>query len=54
MPDRHQSESGFQYSITNLRPAEPAMKVTLAFPNGDKREYPRSITGLEVAKAISP
>src|ERR1700756_1027483 len=50
----HKSESGFQYSITNLRPVEPALKVTLTFPDGAKREFPKDITGLEIVKGISP
>src|SRR6202521_443378 len=28
--------------------------VTLAFPDGARRDYPNGITGLDVAKAISP
>jgi threonyl-tRNA synthetase len=50
----NKSESGFQYSITNLRPVEPAHKVTLTFPDGAKREFAKDITGLEIAKGISP
>ena len=53
MPD-HKSESGFQYSITNLRPSEQPLKITLTFPDGARREYPRNITGLEIAQGISP
>src|ERR1700724_611720 len=48
------SESGFQYSITNLKPAEPEHKITLTFPDGAQREFPKDITGLEIAKGISP
>jgi threonyl-tRNA synthetase len=51
MPDRHQSESGFQYSITNLKPVE---KITLTFPDGAQREYPKGTTGSDLAKGISP
>jgi threonyl-tRNA synthetase len=29
-------------------------KVTLTFPDGARREYPKSTTGLEIAKGISP
>jgi threonyl-tRNA synthetase len=54
MADEPKSESGFRYSITNLKPAEQAMKVLLTFPDGSKREYPRSTPGLEIAKGISP
>src|SRR5690349_22958334 len=53
MPD-HKSESGFQYSITNLKPAEQPQKVTLTFPDGAKREFPKNTTGLEIAQGISP
>src|SRR5215470_267664 len=50
----HKSESGFQYSITNLKPAEPLEKITLTFPDGARREFPKNTTGLEIAKGISP
>src|SRR6201994_1516250 len=50
----HKSESGFQYSITNLKPAEPVQKITLTFPDGATRDYPPNTTGLEVAQGISP
>src|SRR3954451_14045041 len=53
-PDPHKSESGFQYSITNLRPAEPVQKITITFPDGASREYPQNTTGLDIAKGISP
>src|SRR5919109_4934580 len=46
--------SEFKYSITNLKPAEPVNKVNLTFPDGAKREFPKGITGLEIAKGISP
>ena len=36
----HKSESGFQYSITNLKPPEPEHKITLTFPDGASRQYP--------------
>src|ERR1700744_5399509 len=52
--EKPKSESGFQYSITNLKPAEPEHKVALTFPDGAPREYPKGITGLEVARGISP
>jgi threonyl-tRNA synthetase len=54
MSDKNAPASGFQYSITNLKPAEPVQKVTLTFPDGAKRDYPKSTTGLDVAKGISP
>lgn len=52
--DQPKSESGFQYSLSNLKPVTPAPKVTLTFPDGARREYDKSITGLEIAKGISP
>jgi threonyl-tRNA synthetase len=54
MPDKHESASGFQYSITNLKPAEPTQKIALTFPDGAKREFAKGITGLDIAKGISP
>ena len=54
MPDQNTPASGFQYGLANLKPAEPQQKVTLTFPDGAKREYPKDITGLEIAKGISP
>src|SRR6476659_2736230 len=44
---------GFQYSVANLKPAEPS-KVALTFPDGATREFPRNTTGLEIATGISP
>jgi threonyl-tRNA synthetase len=37
-----------------LKPAEPLEKITLTFPDGAKREYPKDTTGLDIAKGISP
>src|ERR1700728_2378430 len=54
MSDKNPPAAGFQYSLTNLKPAEPVHKVTLTFPDGARREYPKSTTGLEIAKGISP
>ncbi len=54
MSDKNAPASGFQYSITNLKPAEPVQKVTLTFPDGAKRDYPKSTTGMDIAKGISP
>ena len=54
MPEKNTPASGFQYSITNLKPVEPVHKIALTFPDGARREYPRNITGLEIAKGISP
>jgi len=54
MSDQPKSESGFQYSLSNLKPAEPVQRIILTFPDGAKREFPRYTTGLEIAKGISP
>ena len=54
MPDQNTPASGFQFGLANLKPAEPLEKITLTFPDGAKREYPRDITGLDIAKGISP
>jgi threonyl-tRNA synthetase len=43
----------FKYSLTNLKPLE-SNKITLTFPDGAKREFPKSITGTDIAKGISP
>ena len=54
MPDSNTPASGFQFGLANLKPAEPVQKITLTFPDGAKREFPKDITGLEIAKGISP
>ena len=54
MPDKNTPASGFQYSLSNLKPVEPVHKITLTFPDGARREFPKSITGLDIAKGISP
>ena len=54
MPDKNPPASGFQYSLTNLKPVEPVQKVALTFPDGAKREFPKNTTGLDIAKSISP
>src|SRR5207253_8089455 len=46
--------SDFKYSLTNLKPVEPVNKVNVTFPDGARREYPQGITGLDIAKGISP
>src|SRR5215469_16114886 len=50
----HKSESGFQYSLTNLKPVEPLEKITITFPDGARREFAKNTTGLDIAKSISP
>src|SRR6201989_2899536 len=54
MPDKNAPASGFQYSVANLKPVEPLPRITLAFPDGARREFPKSITGFDIAKGISP
>src|SRR4051812_42128969 len=54
MSDQKQPTSGFQFGLTNLKPVEPEAKVALTFPDGARREFPKSISGLEIAKGISP
>src|ERR1022692_436237 len=51
--DKNKPASGFQYSVANLNPVESS-KIALTFPDGAKREFPKSITGLDIAKGISP
>jgi threonyl-tRNA synthetase len=53
MPDKNTPPSGFQFGLTNLKPVESS-KVALTFPDGAKREFPKNITGLDIAKGISP
>ena len=54
MAETPKSESGFQYSLSNLKPAEPVNKIALTFPDGARRDFPRGTTGLDIAKGISP
>ena len=55
MPDdKNKPASGFQFGLSNLKPVEPVLKVALTFPDGATREFPKSITGLDIAKGISP
>jgi len=54
MSDKNAPASGFQYSLTNLKPAEPMHKIAITFPDGATREFPKNITGLDIAKGISP
>ena len=54
MPDQNKPASGFQFGLTNLKPVEPEVKIALTFPDGARREFPKSITGLDIAKGISP
>ena len=54
MPDQTSPASGFQFGLTNFKPAAPEVNIVLTFPDGAKREFPRNITGLDIAKGISP
>ena len=53
MSDKHVSSSGFQYTLSNLKPVD-SRTITLTFPDGAHREFPKSTTGLDIAKGISP
>ena len=53
MPDKNTPPSGFQFGLTNLKPVESS-KVALTFPDGAKREFPKNITGFDIARGISP
>ncbi|HLI98599.1 MAG TPA: threonine--tRNA ligase [Bradyrhizobium sp.] len=54
MTDQNTPASGFQYGLANLKAPDPAQKIALVFPDGATREYPKNITGLDIAKGISP
>jgi threonyl-tRNA synthetase len=54
MPDSNAPAPGFQFGLANLKPAEPVQKINLTFPDGAKREFPKDITGPDIAKGISP
>src|SRR5256886_12725900 len=54
MPHQKRPAPGSQSALAILKRAEPLEKITLTFPDGAKREYPRDITGLDIAKGISP
>src|SRR4051794_1419409 len=53
MSDDQKKPPGFVFGLTNLKPVESS-KIVLTFPDGAKREFPKSITGLDIAKGISP
>jgi threonyl-tRNA synthetase len=53
MPDDNTPASGFQFGLANLKPVE-TNSVALTFPDGARREFPKSTTGLDIAKGISP
>lgn len=53
MPDDNTSASGFQFGLANLKPVE-TNSIALTFPDGARREFPKSTTGFDIAKGISP
>jgi threonyl-tRNA synthetase len=53
MPDKNAPASGFQFGLANLTPVEQN-KIALTFPDGAQREFQKGITGLDIAKGISP
>jgi threonyl-tRNA synthetase len=53
MPDKNAPASGFQFGLANLTPVEQN-RIALTFPDGAQREFQKGITGLDIAKGISP
>ncbi len=53
MADNTTPAAGFQFGLANLKPVESST-VTLTFPDGARREFPRNTTGLAIAQGISP
>src|SRR5476651_698080 len=51
--DKNTPAPGFVFGLSNLKPVESS-KIALIFPDGAKREFARNITGLDIAKGISP
>src|ERR1700735_3036082 len=54
MSDNNTPASGFQYGLANLKPAVEPRMIALTFPDGANRQFPKDITGLDIAKGISP
>ena len=54
MTDKSTPAPGFQYGLANLKPIVNPEMITLTFPDGAKREFLRDITGLDIARTISP
>jgi hypothetical protein len=48
MPDKN-TPLRIPFGLTNLKPVES--EVALTFPDGAKREFPKNITGLDIARA---
>ncbi len=53
MPDKNAPASGFTFGLANLTPIDQN-KIALTFPDGAMREFGKGITGLDIAKGISP
>jgi threonyl-tRNA synthetase len=53
MPDKNAPAPGFQFGLANLTPVD-LNRITLTFPDGAQREFSKGITGLDIAKGISP
>ena len=53
-PDHKSPASGFQFGLANLKPVEAADNITVAFPDGAHRSFPKGTTGLDIVKGISP
>ncbi len=53
MTDQDRPASGFVYGVANLKAVDGSV-ITLTFPDGAKRQFPKNITGLDIAKGISP
>src|ERR1700733_6376435 len=51
--DKNKPAPGFVFGLSNLKPVE-SNKIALTFPDGAKREFAKDITGLDIAKGISP
>jgi threonyl-tRNA synthetase len=51
--DTNKPAPGFVFGLSNLKPVESS-KIALTFPDGATREFTRNITGLDIAKGISP
>jgi threonyl-tRNA synthetase len=51
--DKKDHPQGFVFGLSNLKPVDSS-KIALTFPDGARREFPKSTTGLDIAKGISP
>ena len=38
---------------SNLAPVDPLQNINISFPDGNQKQFPQNITGMEIAKAIS-